>query len=87
MIKINDQYAIGNTAQNITIMKSHTNGKTGEVSWSHQQYYTSYEALYDGLLKLKVVETVDLGSLKEAVDQIKKFSDEAVKAIIIAKCL
>ena len=88
MININETYAITSNPNNLVLVKKNiiqTGKNAGEVSYTNAGYYTSYESLYHGLLKMEQSNNSH-ASLKQAVEEIKEISDQALKAILLHKC-
>jgi len=88
MIDINEKYCIGNNNYNIILYTksvAQSGKKEGEVIFSPVGYYTSYENLYKGLLRMEQINSVSLSDLKKAVEDIKLISEDTEKAI--QRCL
>ena len=89
MIDINGTYCIGNNAYNIILFKKSvalTGKNAGETVYVAAGYYTTYEALYKGMMRIEQIKSVELANVKEIVESLKKISDDTLKAICLHKC-
>ena len=89
MIDINETYCIGNNAYNIILFKKSvalTGKNAGETVYLAQGYYTTYDALYKGMMRNEQIKSVEIANVKEIVEALKKISDDTLKAICLHKC-